>query len=44
MIIRKKTLRINFFGGGFTGRTLEEIGAIVKGLKKNHPDVVVIQL
>ncbi|WP_274654883.1 hypothetical protein [Paenibacillus humicola] len=41
---KKENLENGDFGGGFTGRTLGEIEAIVYGLKKNHPNAVEISL
>lgn len=32
------------FGGGFTDRTIEEIKAIVDGLKNNHPNAIEVAL
>ncbi len=41
---KKENLENQDFGGGFTGRSLEEIDAIVDGLKKNHPNAEEIKL
>ncbi|MDK8193107.1 hypothetical protein QP794_23755 [Paenibacillus sp. UMB7766-LJ446] len=41
---KQASLEHEDFGGGFTGRTIEEIKAIVDGLKKNHPNAIEIAL